>query len=340
MKFEIPELNTLNSLDLANQLNELTVNESFSFSANMKWVRPFGMLFTSLVIKQFRNKYIDIPFELEWNNTGNGINYAGHMGFFKSISEKLIIGKMPGEAIGNNNYIPIIELDLKQMHQDEIENGHFLHMGDVIENESSRLAKILSRGNNEMHALLTYLIREILRNIPEHSDSSTAWICGQYWSDGSAEIAIIDEGIGIKNSLQQNMVHRKYINTDEDALECAIKAGISQAFQPMKTNKSDDMWANSGFGLYMVSEICKELEGSFCLATGNKYIYSSNDGGLRIGNTAFQGTAVKITISTSKISNSKAIIAKIAKQGEVQASTIRNAFKTASIPSKRLIIDL
>ena len=155
-----------------------------------------------------------------------------------------------------------------------------------------------------------------------------------------AEIAIVDEGIGIKNSLQNNVEHRKYIETDEDALKCAVKAGISQAFNPAKTNKSDDPWANSGFGLYMVSEICRELAGSFCLASSSKYINSYSDGKIRIGDTAFQGTAVKITINTSQISNSKAIIEKIAKQGEEQAKTIRNAFKKASMPSRGLINDL
>ena len=51
------------------------------------------------------------------------------------------------------------------------------------------------------------------------------------WSDKTAEIAIVDEGIGIKESFRKNKIHREYIETDEDALELAIKAGISQAFQ-------------------------------------------------------------------------------------------------------------
>jgi len=340
MRYEISKLETLNALDFAKELGELKVDEPFTFYANMKWVRPFGMLLAASAIKQFRNKYADIPFNVKLSSAGNSIDYAGHMGFFKSISEKIDVGKMPGEASGNDNYIPITELDLHQIHREEIENGHFIGMGDTIEKESSRLAKILSRSNKEIHALLTYLIREILRNIPEHSDSYKAWICGQYWSDGMAEIAIVDEGIGIKNSLQQNATHRKYIKTDEDALKCAIKAGISQAFQPEKVNKSDDPWANSGFGLYMASEICKELGGSFCLATGNKYINIHSDGKTRIGDTDFRGTAVKIAISTSEISNSQAIISKIAKHGEEQAKTIRNAFKKASLPSKGLITDL
>ena len=62
---------------------------------------------------------------------------------------------------------------------------------------------------------MTYLIREILRNIPEHAEESSAWICGQYWNDQTAEIAIVDEGIGIKKSLQRNSIHRAYATDDE-----------------------------------------------------------------------------------------------------------------------------
>ncbi len=228
-------------------------------------------------------------------------------------------------------------MDLAQIHRRQIETGSFVEMGDSIEKESAKLARVLSRNNQQAQALLTYLIREILRNIPEHADCETAWICGQYWSDHTAEIAIVDEGIGIKNSLQKNSTHRQYIETDEDALQFAVRAGISQAFQPSKQNTSDDPWANSGFGLYMVSEICKKLEGSFCIASGGRYLWIHHRGKIQTGETCFSGTAIKLSISTHQLSNSQEIINCIAKQGEAQAKTIRNAFRRASIPSKGLM---
>jgi hypothetical protein len=340
MEYILRELNTNDSLRIAYELGNLEVDEKLNFKAKLKWVRPFGMLVTASSIKQIRNRYKDIPFNLEYNQNHSGVNYAGHMGFFKSISEKIDVGKMPGEANGNDNYIPITELDFSKIHNDEIDKGKFVVMGEVIEQEASRLAKVLSRDDKEMHTLLTYLIREILRNIPEHADVKQAWICGQYWSDKTAEIAIVDDGIGIKESLRKNKIHREYIETDEDALKFAIKAGISQAFQPSRKNKSEDEWANSGFGLYMVSEICKELQGSFVLASGNKYIKINQDGEMKLGETLFKGTAVKVTISTNKILKSRQMISKIAMQGEQQAKLIRNAFKKASKPSRGIINEL
>lgn len=337
MKYDIPALQTKEALKFAKDLDELIVEDSFTFNANMKWVRPFGMLLAVCSIKQFRRKYSDIPFNIEWNTMRDSISYASHMGFFKSISDKIDIGKYPGEATGNDNYIPITELDLYQIHKNEILNGKMIEMGDAIELKSSELAKVLSRDNKEFHALLTYLIREMLRNIPEHADCNKAWICGQFWSDGTAEIAIVDEGIGVLNSLKRNKIHKEYIKSDEDAISSAIKAGISQAFKPSKTNPSGDPWANSGFGLYMASEICKELDGSFCLASGKKFININSDGMTNIGDTFFKGTAIKMTISTDSLKRSQDIINNISKQGELQARAIRNAFKKASKPSKGLM---
>lgn len=336
MEYKIKNLQSIDSLEIARELSEMNVTEQFTFDADFNWARPFGMLYAATVIKQFRKTYSEFPFNIIAQNK-DAISYASHMAFFKTISESIRIGKEPGEASGNSNYIPITKIDLHQLHRNEIESGNFIEMGDAIEKKASALSRILSRENKEIHALLTYLIREILRNIPEHSNSNIAWICGQYWNDNSAEIAILDEGIGIKESLRKNLVHKEYIKTDEDALQCAIRAGISQAFQPSKKNKSDDTWSNSGFGLYMVSQICKELKGTFCLASGENYIWLQHDKEIRMGKTHFQGTAVKISISTRELKNSQSIINKIAQQGENQARTIRNAFKKASIPSKGLI---
>lgn len=336
MKICLPDLETRESLKFASELGCLNINEPVTVVANMNWVRPFGMLFTAMALKQFRKRYSDIPFQLELS-TGKGIDYAGHMGFFKTISPQILVGKLPGEASGNSNYIPMSELDITQIHRTEIESGNFIEIGDAVEKESQRLSQILSRGNQQIHILLTYLIREILRNIPEHAEVSKAWICGQFWNNDTAEIAIADEGIGVKSSLQTNRLHVSYASNDEDALRMSIKAGISQAFGPGKSNRSNEMWANSGFGLFMASEICKRLDGSFCIASGGKYLRADSDKGVIIGDTCFSGTAVKITISTSGLENSKAIISEMVTQGELQAKAIRNAFRNASTPSKWLV---
>lgn len=326
------------ALDFARQINNVNIEEKVDITTNLKWVEPFGALLTGIAIRQLRNKYQETPFCLHNNPTDSG-SYAAHIGFFKSISDKIEIGNEPGEAKGNENYIPITALDLSKIQMECSSDGRILEIGDAIEIKAKSLAKILCRDNNEMVSLMTYLIREIIRNIPEHADTMTAWICGQYWPQKQqAEIAIVDEGVGIKKSLRKNRTHSTYIQTDEDAILCAVRPGISQAFIPSRQNRSSDVWANSGFGLYMVSEICRKLQGLFWLASGEKFLCINSSGEAITGDTYLSGTAIRMTFSTQNLKSSKDIIQEIASLGESQARTIRNAFKKASIPSKGLVL--
>ncbi len=188
--------------------------------------------------------------------------------------------------------------------------------------------------------MLTFLIREILRNTPEHANINTMWVCGQYWKSYElAEIAIVDEGIGIYESITKNAAHKEYIKDNATALQWALKAGISEAFRPSSKQRSRDEWANSGFGLYMVSEICRHLNGSFCIISYGNYMLIDNHG-IKAGETSFKGTAIRIRVPSKKIASAQNIISEIASRGETEARTIRNAFKIASTPSRGLMLEL
>lgn len=340
MLYYVPELNLQQALSFEKSLQEIVPTDDFIFDfSRMSNFDPLPMLLTGSIIKRYRRQYPQISFSVDGINT-IGKSYAGTMGFFKYISPSLEIGKAPGEAYGSPNYIPITLLSTDDLQRNQYKQGSYLSLGDIIENEAGRLAQIVDRGNAELHKLLTYLIREILRNTPEHAQSNQMWICGQYWpSYELAEIAIIDEGIGVYNSITKNIAHREYITNNAVALQWALKAGISQAFRPSGKQKSNDEWANSGFGLYMVSEICKYLNGSFCIISYGNYILIDNHG-VQAGETSFHGTAIRMRVPTKRISSAKEIISIIAAQGESEAKTIRNAFKTASIPSKGLMTQL
>jgi len=339
MEIVIPPLKTPNTLRFIKTLHELDITgeDEIALGFESNWVCPFGMILCCSALRQLRaaNASTYMTMTVPHNQVSD---YAGHMGFFKSVSESIDIGNAPGEASGNNNYVPITVIDFTELHRKAIEQGNYGDMNDTIETEAKRLSKVLCRSNSDMQRLFSYIIREILRNIPEHSDSNKAIICAQYWSDGRAEIAILDEGIGIKNSLMKNTVHREYVKTDIDALESAIKPGISQAFSPDKKNNTHDEWSNSGFGLYMASEICKKLTGVFWMASGEKAI-QVNCNGITEHNTFFNGTAIGIQFNVSHLKGSQQLITEIAKAGEKEAKSIRNAFKNASEPSKSLLMN-
>ena len=97
-----------------------------------------------------------------------------------------------------------------------------MEQGDLIERKSDELAAVLAQGNRELQKMFRYLIREAIRNVPEHAGTNEVWICGQYWHNrDKAEIAILDEGIGVYESLKQNRIHREYVTNNEEALRWA-----------------------------------------------------------------------------------------------------------------------
>lgn len=336
MEITLPDLETFKVLNFANEISHMTIEEPVIINASMGWVRPFGLLYTVAALKELRSLHHDVPFHINIGNT-KGVTYAGHMGFFKSVSMAIAYGKEPGEANGNSDYIPITKIDTEYLQRQAVISGNYWELGQTIEYESRRLAQVISQGNRELSLLLTYVIREIIRNTPEHAGVNEVWLCGQHWQNGMAEVAIMDEGIGVLNSLQKNRIHRQYIDNDEAALRACVKAGISQAFNPAVKARTDSEWSNSGYGLYVVSKLCSVLGGSFCIASGKKYLHIDDNGKVKIGDTYIRGTAVKITMNASGLSNADALIQQIAKEGQEQAKMIRNAFKSASTPSKGLI---
>lgn len=340
MHFSVPNLTLDTALNIEKELSSIVPSSEFVFDfSNMSNFDPLPMLVAGAIIKRYRSQYPEIRFSVTGTTT-KGKDYAGTMGFFKYISPSLGIGKAPGEAVGSSNYIPITLINVDALKKAEYEQGNYIALGDIIEKESGRLARIVDRGHGELHKLLTFLIREILRNTPEHAKTNQMWVCGQYWpSYELSEIAIIDEGIGIYQSIIQNPSHREYITDNATALQWAMKAGISQAFRPSTAQKSSDEWVNSGFGLYMVSEICNYLNGSFCIISYGNYMLIDNHG-VKIGETSFHGTAIRMRVPSKRIKDAQEIISIIARKGEAEAKTIRNAFKKASMPSKGLMTHL
>jgi hypothetical protein len=188
------------------------------------------------------------------------------MGFYKSCG--IDIGNSPGQAKGSDRYIPLTKTSVEQLWEsaDEL----YSHVGEVIGQEARRIAKILTQTDEgEPFETLAYSLREIIRNIVEHSQTSNVWYAAQYWPQrNKVEIAILDEGIGVKASLSKNS--SLTVNDDEQALNLALQPGISEVVNAHKGSYSDE-WANTGYGLFMVSEICKK-SGDFILCSGSKAI--------------------------------------------------------------------
>ena len=149
--------------------------------------------------------------------------------------------------------------------------------------------------NSSLFDALSYSIREIFRNVFEHSGCDELYYCGQYWPlSGKVEVAIGDLGKGIRSWLSENPNFR--YRTDKEAVEASLLPGVSG-----KTHlpRRSENWFNSGYGLYMTNRLARN-GGNFAISSGNCGIHMTS----RTKNnfiTSFPGTIIRLNLDVSQI---------------------------------------
>ena len=281
--------------------------------AKTRTVSPFGMLLVSTEIQRYATEHPGA--KITCANYAH-MTYAGHMGFFKAFG--LDFGKSPGQAFGSSNYIPLTIFRTEQLIRDAAMSGH--EVGDEVESQSKRLAEtLIGQDTGDAFETLSYSIRELIRNVVEHAQTDRLGICSQYWpSKGRAEVAIVDRGIGLKQSLESNP--HIDASTDKQAINYALMPAVSgKAFKGASRRSSRGPWANSGFGLYMTSRICRN-GGNFFIATGDTgMLLTTGKGGKRYFGASLQGTAVRMTVRTNLVDGLKDSLARYREEGfEIQ----------------------
>lgn len=222
--------------------------------------------------------------------------YAAHMGFFRSFN--LEHGNAPGQARGNENYLPITVFETRDLEREALEQG--IEVGSQVESISKRMSAVLCGADTgDMFDTLVYSIREIIRNVVEHSGAERFGICAQHWpKNRRVEVAILDRGIGLRSSLFRNP--HIDVSDDKKALNYALMPAVSgRAFKGSRINAKGN-WANSGFGLYMTNRICRN-GGNFFIASGDTGMLLTKTAGKRYFNCGLDGTAVRMVMDTSAL---------------------------------------
>jgi len=221
------------------------------FSTKSQFFPPFSMLFLALSIKQMHDEF-EIPITFS-NYQQDWLGYACHMGFFQLAG--FDYGKKVGEAKGGENYLPLIassvpdiNIDIDALHAAEVER-----MQDIGDDLAKRLLKT---NEGEAFKTLSYLCREILRNVVEHSYSDMMYYSAQYFPKGKfVEVVVADEGEGVREGLNQNP--KLYLTDDRDAVKFAVLPGMSGRSHKYSSKRSSNhIYANSGYGLFLTQKIC------------------------------------------------------------------------------------
>lgn len=220
-------------------------------------------------------------------------DYAARAGFFRSFGMRF--GHEPGAVGSTESYIPITIGNVDEIRSRSFEG--YAHHGDVIQADAEQMASVLTQSTDgQVHETLAYAIREIVRNVIEHSGSDQYSFAAQYWPmTGVAELVVSDEGMGVARSLKLNP--RNQVADDEGALMLAVRPGVSS--RDTRRRRANDVWGNSGYGLYMTKGLC-EMGGSFALASGSQALLSTDDGDALVQSER-DGTLVVLRLATARI---------------------------------------
>lgn len=283
------------TIEFVSSFKHLSNQNKYVFDfENLKRIDPFSLLYLSSELRTFKLKNSESEFLAK---NFQHCTYAAHMGFFQSFG--LDFGKQPGEANNNNRYIPIRIYDVPQIK--ESARDLMVHTGEILEGFAKEISEVLTQNyDKDLTEILRYCLREALRNIVEHSHSRRFGFCAQYLpSLNVVSFAVLDRGIGIKESLKDNP--KLKLETHLEAIKESLKPGISGKIYPGQKRKPKGDWANSGYGLFMTSNICKN-GGSFFVASGDKGIYlSSNDE--KTLDINIDGTSLNLTINLNQKNN-------------------------------------
>lgn len=331
MEIVVPDLNYKKAMNFCYEIShkDLGTNEDCIVDfAQVGNCDPFPMLIVSDTIRHFKKEHPNNAF-IAKNCTNQ---YAKYMNFYRACG--IGLGDCVEIAKRKSGYNSITHLSVEALRKEGIENNSIIQ--EVIEERAKEMAKIVAQGNTKFENWLSFVIREIVRNIPEHSESNDIWYCAQYWPYYDlVELAILDEGIGIKKSLIDGGKVPESIS-DEEALSLALEPGLSGA----STFILDEDWKNSGFGLYMVSHMCAELDANFIITSGTAGMSIQKEYGQMTKSffkSGVKGTAIQIRVKPSNSIDYEEIRKKIVAEGEKRAKDNQRNH-SASKASKQFIL--
>lgn len=324
-------LSPQNALNCARHIANRPPNVLFYYDfSQMQHCPPFGVLTIANAIRTNMKKYPNaehIPVRM---NETQGGNYAHSLGLFRMLGWES--GKKELNDYGQPYHIPIVELSPEFLRNEY--GKDIVVLGTLIEHAAEKMAITLTQSpSSEITKALQYCIREMVRNTFEHGKTNSVWVYGQFWpKKGRAEIAIMDEGCGIKASLQSN--RRFKCTSDEDANKMALQPGVSRMVG-LYQNPYDD-WQNSGYGLYVSSSLCT-LGGHFILSSGTDTTFLSSRGQQNYSSTT-NGTIVCLSINAENINDLSKLLKEIVSEGsrrskEYGKDRILTASKVSTIAS-------
>ncbi len=234
------------------------------------FLKPYHFVTLALELKRYQEKDLQIPDELA--------NYAATMGLWDAI-------ELPSPVPLSKNkrattFLPIEPL--KTLH--------------TVQNSAEKIMGILKSHCVDKNTAesLSCMLLELLENCFAHAAIETGLhglVCAQPWSNGKlAQIALVDSGIGIRNSLGQNPELRSRLD-GENCCELATQYGI--------TGKPEK--GHTGYGLTLARDLIEQNGGNLIIISKSELFQSCEKKGQKqYCELPWHGTLIIMELNTDR----------------------------------------
>lgn len=280
-----------------------------------RYFPPFSLLFLSAKIREFKNS--NLGTKISFLNEAPH-SYAARMHFFSMCGYKGVIQDEPDES--GKRFISITSVRLEQLINTP--EDKYKEIPDLIQIHADKIANMIIQDEDaasDIFDVLSYSIREIFRNVFEHSEAGELFYCAQYWpTKNKVEVSICDLGIGIRKGLGLNPNFR--FQTDKEAIEHSLLPGVSGRTHLPRVSET---WFNSGYGLYMTHRLARH-GGNFVLASGKSAVGLST-ASKRNYAASFNGTAIRLNFDVDKIGDVQDRLSEFREDGARLAAQIKGS---------------
>lgn len=287
-------------LSNSNDIKKIIESEKKQFEIEisfeeLKFIEPAGMIMFFNLLENMERKRIKYTYKDAFNYSKSAISYGINLGFFQQIGA--IQGSSHDEGL---TYIAPQKVNIATL----IPVFQSSNIDYLIYSEELA-EKIYSKNfpcdlNINARKIVTYVIREIIRNVFEHSKSTHFCYASQrYPKQDKLEIAISDFGVGLEKTIPFDTDEIKNgKNTAYYAIKKAVMPGVTAGSNHSYETGS---YRNSGFGINIVKKICERTKGSLLIATNNKAIEFRENKEIEY-DCYFPGTVIRILIDNSCLS--------------------------------------
>lgn len=199
---------------------------------------------------------------------------------------------------------------------------HIHSRGENIETTAEHIANVMLKNythlsendRKDLYDYMFYLFTEMMNNVVDHSLSPIGgYTMAQYYpTNQKIQFSIADKGIGFL----ENVKFKQNVNDEVEAIEKALEKGFT-------ANKANQLYGsayrNAGYGLYVMSEIIKQVGGKFVIISNNglyRYNALSNNTEKKILDYSFNGVLVAFEFKEEGINHSMQEMVNILMQEE------------------------